>query len=53
MLEDIGKLSGASRAYLFLFNEDGDTMDNAHEWCAEGVSPQIDNMKNCPMDMAP
>jgi len=35
MLEDIGKLSGASRAYLFLFNEDGATMDNTHEWCAE------------------
>jgi len=53
MLEDIGKLSGASRAYLFLFNEDGATMDNTHEWCAEGVSPQIDNLKSCPMDMAP
>ena len=53
MLGDIGKLSGASRAYLFLFNEDGTTMDNTHEWCAEGVSLQIDNLKNCPMDMAP
>ncbi len=53
MLEDIGRLSGASRAYLFLFNEDGTTMDNTHEWCAAGVSPQIDNLKNCPMDIAP
>ncbi len=52
-LEDIGKLSGASRAYLFLFNEDGITMDNTHEWCAEGVNPQIENLQNCPMDMAP
>jgi len=52
-LRDIGELSGASRAYLFLFNEDGTTMDNTHEWCAEGVSPQIDNLKNCSMDIAP
>ena len=52
-LEDIGKLSGASRAYLFLFNEDGATMDNTHEWCANGVSPQIDNLQNCSMDVAP
>ena len=52
-LEDIGKLSGASRAYLFLFNEDGITMDNTHEWCDEGVSPQIDTLKNLPKDTFP
>ncbi|MEW6034662.1 MAG: ATP-binding protein, partial [Chloroflexota bacterium] len=44
-LADIGRLSGASRAYLFLLSGDRATMDNTHEWCAEGVSPQIDNPK--------
>jgi len=52
-LVDIGRLSGASRAYLFLFREGGDIMDNTHEWCAEGVSPQIDNLKNLPSESFP
>ena len=45
-LADIGKFSGASRAYLFLFQEDGTTADNTNEWCAEGVSSQIANSQN-------
>jgi PAS domain S-box-containing protein len=45
-LADIGKISGADRAYLFLFRQDGTVMENTHEWCAEGVSPEIDNLKN-------
>ena len=49
----MGKLSKASRAYLFLFREGGTVMDNTHEWCAEGVSPQMDNLKNLPCDMFP
>ncbi|MBT4513283.1 MAG: PAS domain S-box protein, partial [Chloroflexi bacterium] len=44
-LGDIGKLSGASRAYLFLLRAGGATMDNLHEWCSRGVSPQIDNLQ--------
>ncbi|MBI2849911.1 MAG: PAS domain S-box protein [Chloroflexi bacterium] len=52
-LADIARLSKASRAYLFLFNRDRTTLDNTHEWCADGVSPQIDNLKNVPADMFP
>ncbi len=44
-LADIGQLVGASRAYLFLFREDGERMDNTHEWCEEGVSSQMDNLQ--------
>ena len=53
MLADIGKLSGASRSYLFLLREDGATMDNTHEWCAEGVNPEIRNLQNLQCDMFP
>ncbi len=49
----MGRLSKASRSYLFLLREDKTTMDNTHEWCAEGGSPQIDNLKNLPCDMFP
>ncbi|MCG2782567.1 MAG: PAS domain S-box protein, partial [Candidatus Altiarchaeales archaeon] len=52
-LADMGRLSGAGRAYLFLFNEDSATMDNTHEWCAEGVNPQIDDLRNLPMETFP
>jgi len=52
-LADIGRLSHASRAYLFLFNHEKATMDNTHEWCNDGVSPQIDNLKNLPLAMFP
>lgn len=50
-LGEIGRLSGASRAYLFLFQEDGATLENTHEWCAEGVRPRKDNLRNFPADM--
>ncbi|MFZ5650557.1 MAG: GAF domain-containing protein [Bacillota bacterium] len=52
-LADMGILRGASRAYLFLFREDKVTMDNTHEWCAMGVSPQIENLQNLPVGMFP
>jgi len=40
-LRDMGILSKADRAYLFLFNDDKTLMKNTHEWCAEEVSPRI------------
>ncbi len=49
-LERIGGLSGASRSYLFLFGNDGKTMDNTHEWCAEGVSGEIENLQGLPLE---
>ena len=52
-LGDMGRACGVSRTYLFLFHQDGAFMDNTHEWCAEGVSPQIDNLQNLPCEMLP
>ena len=40
-LRDMGILSKADRAYLFLFNDDKTLMKNTHEWCDEEVSPRI------------
>ncbi len=44
-LATIGAISGADRAYLFLYREDGQLADNTHEWCAAGVEPQIDKLQ--------
>ncbi|MFZ5642922.1 MAG: HD domain-containing phosphohydrolase [Bacillota bacterium] len=52
-LADIGKLSSSSRAYLFCFRQNGQTMDNTHEWCEETVIPQIGNLQNLPADAFP
>ena len=48
-LADMGRFSGASRACVSLLKEEGDVMDNTHEWCDKGVSPQIDNLSNLPV----
>ena len=52
-LSDMGRLSGSSRVYVFIFSEDGTKMSNTHEWCVEGVSPEIDNLQNLPCEMFP
>jgi len=52
-LADMGILSSASRTYLFLFHDDGASMSNSHEWCAEGVSPEIDSLQNLTADTVP
>lgn len=52
-LADIGIISGAGRAYLFYFSQDGNTMNNTHEWCAEGVLPQKDMLQNLPTEIFP
>jgi PAS domain S-box-containing protein len=45
-LEHMGRFSGVDRSYLFRFSEDGKTMTNTHEWCAEGIEPQIENLQD-------
>ena len=52
-LQRIGSLSGASRAYLFLFREEEEKLDNTHEWCAEGVSRQLENLQGLSMASFP
>ncbi|MCD4796122.1 MAG: tetratricopeptide repeat protein [Candidatus Cloacimonetes bacterium] len=43
---DIGKICEASRSYLFLLKENGELMDNSHEWCDAGVSSMIADLKD-------
>ncbi len=44
-LRDIGQLSGASRSYLFLIQEDG-PVKNTHQWCAPGIESQSESLAN-------
>jgi PAS domain S-box-containing protein len=52
-LADLGRISEASRSYLFQFREQGALMDNTHEWCREGVAPEITGLQNLPSSMFP
>lgn len=42
----LGEFMQADRCYLFQFSKDGQRMSNTHEWCAEGVAPQIQDLQN-------
>ncbi len=52
-LATMGELIDADRAYLFKYEFGRGTMSNTHEWCGERVSPEIDNLKEVPMDLFP
>lgn len=52
LLEDLGKYTCADRAYIFEINEDH-TSTNTFEWCDEGITPQIDNLKGIPFESMP
>lgn len=45
-LARIGSFTGSDRAYVFQFSPDGRLMVNTHEWCAEGIEPEIQNLRD-------
>ncbi len=47
-LRMIGEFVQADRSYLFQVRNHGTTMDNTHEWCAPGISPQIERLQQLP-----
>jgi PAS domain S-box-containing protein len=49
-LEAVGEFMDVDRSYVFLYSGDKRMMDNTHEWCAEGITPQIERMKDVPVE---
>ena len=47
----IGARLNVDRTYLFLF--DKETASNTNEWCARGVEPQKERLRNIPMNLFP
>lgn len=45
-LRSIGEFTNVDRCYLFSFSEDKKSMSCTHEWCAPGISVQIDQLQN-------
>lgn len=46
-LRALGTYLGGERTYIFHVH--GKYMDNTYEWCAEGVSTEIDSLQNLPI----
>ena len=49
----IGSFVGAARAYLFQFHYNQRLMSNTHEWCAEGVTSEIEDIQDYPVENMP
>lgn len=45
VLESVGQFYQASRAYIFEYSDQTGIAKNTYEWCADGVSPQINNLQ--------
>lgn len=52
-LKKIGEFVTADRAYIFDYNLAEDTCSCTYEWCAEGISEEIENTQNVPLEFVP
>ncbi|MBA4312542.1 MAG: hypothetical protein C0417_07920 [Chlorobiaceae bacterium] len=52
-LQHLGEFVKVDRSYVFMFSDDGTKMDNTFEWCAEGIEPEIKNLKGLSVEVFP
>ncbi len=52
-LEKMGRFVNADRAYIFDYDFKENTTSNTFEWCKEGISPEIQNLQNVPIEAIP
>lgn len=48
-LARLGRFAGVDRSYLFRFAADMSSVTNTHEWCADGIEPQIGGLQEMPV----
>ncbi|MGB9640320.1 MAG: PAS domain S-box protein [Anaerolineales bacterium] len=53
VLQQVSEFLQVDRSYIFLFDWKRQTMTNTHEWCAEGISPQKENLQDVPNSVLP
>jgi len=44
----IGQFLAVDRSYIFEFSQDKMTMHNSHEWCNDGIQPELVRLQNIP-----
>lgn len=52
-LQELGTFVGADRAYIFDYDFQNGACNNTYEWCGDGISPEIDNLQNVPLEVIP
>ena len=52
-LELLGQFTQMDRVYIFRYDYETSSCCNTFEWCAEGVSPEIDSLKKVSLDLIP
>ncbi|QQV03424.1 MULTISPECIES: PAS domain S-box protein [Chryseobacterium] len=50
-LKEMSEFVKADRAYIFKYDFEKNTCSNVFEYCNEGISPQIDNLQDVPLEM--
>lgn len=53
VLERVGSLAGAARSFLFEISKDGRRARNTHEWCGQGIAPQVAQLQALSLADAP
>ncbi|MCA0426604.1 MAG: PAS domain S-box protein [Bacteroidetes bacterium] len=52
-MKELGENFETDRFYIFEYNFEAQTCTNTYEWCAEGISPEIQNLQDFPVDHIP
>lgn len=50
-LKEMSEFVRADRAYIFRYDFSKDTCSNIFEYCNQGISPQIENLQDIPLEM--
>ncbi|MFD2512296.1 ATP-binding protein [Pontibacter locisalis] len=51
VLSEVGSFADVDRAYVFKYDFEAQTFSNIHEWCAPGISPEIETMQQLPIEI--
>jgi len=49
-LQEIGMFVNSDRSYIFEYDWEKNTCTNTYEWCAEGITSEINHLKEVPLD---
>lgn len=52
-LTEMGEFVSADRAYIFEYDFKKQITNNTHEWCYDGIKPEIENLQGVPLEALP
>jgi len=52
-LAHLGKYTNTDRSYIFTYDHNKRVCNNIYEWCGDGITPQIEELREVPYDSIP